>query len=460
MARQDLQPNDRIGDLRIISAMGPSGQAQTYIALADVQAVLFEPHAKVVIKSVSTQNSAVLLFDELRHLQHLQRQTLHPNVLHIYDWADGKIHPNVRAGMPNNAVGTKSAADINNLGVRCIAFEHLTGGSLADVLRLQPSKRLPLARAAKIGRELLHALSFIHQNGVIHLDIKPEHVLFRQQPKARWKWWADVEEEAVLIDFGIARSVKDQMVLAAGQGTEQYASPEQFAEAYSGSSAMRQSQVNPASDVFTWGVLMYECLTGRNPHANASGQFDPALLNDPNFVPVVPSQLNPKVPPLVDQVIMKALSHVWQRRCQAAYDMLPEWENAVRSIRQPIASGTLRLLGAGLASIILLFGCVVIGFALLLSQGVGLPSWLGTTGLLAQTPTPTSTVTPVPTPRPSASPTRLIEVATRSPTPRPSASPTRLIEVATRSPTPTVTPTQRPTSTSAPTPRSISTLSP
>jgi len=123
-----------------------------------------------------------------------------------------------------------------------MVLEYLPGESLADRL---DRVRLPLAIAVTIARDLAGALGFAHKQGIVHRDVKPANVLHAGEH--RWK----------LADFGIARMPNSDLTQAGiFMGTPGYAPPE----------AIREGMYTPQADVFAWGAVLYELLSGRIPY--------------------------------------------------------------------------------------------------------------------------------------------------------------------------------------------------
>jgi serine/threonine-protein kinase len=127
-------------------------------------------------------------------------------------------------------------------GAPFMVLEYLPGESLADRL---DRVRLPLAKGVQIALDLASSLGFAHAQRIVHRDVKPANVLHAGE--GRWK----------LADFGIAR-MPDSDLTQVGifMGTPGYAPPE----------AISQGHYTPQADVFAWGAVLYELLSGRIPY--------------------------------------------------------------------------------------------------------------------------------------------------------------------------------------------------
>ncbi len=130
----------------------------------------------------------------------------------------------------------------DDTGAPFMVLEYLPGESLADRL---DRVRFPLARSVQIALDLASALSFAHRQRIVHRDVKPANVLHAGDN--RWK----------LADFGIAR-MPDSDLTQVGifMGTPGYSPPE----------AIREGRYTPQADVFAWGAVFYELLSGRIPY--------------------------------------------------------------------------------------------------------------------------------------------------------------------------------------------------
>ena len=187
-----------------------------------------------------------------------------------------------------------------------------------------------LERAAGLVRQIGKALSAAHDCGVWHRDLKPENIML-QKP-------ATDEEHVKLIDFGIA-AIKDSQFSGNTQqnttkvaGSFAYMAPEQFAG-------------NPCaqSDVYAFGIIGFELLTGRKPFPVDS--LFQLMMQQQQGVAVTPRQLRPNVPAAAEAAILKALSYEPTKRYQSPREFGDELAKALTD-RNPTEDATASLTSA------------------------------------------------------------------------------------------------------------------
>lgn len=145
----------------------------------------------------------------------------------------------------------------------------------------------PLDRVISHSLQIARALAAAHAHGIVHRDIKPENILVRQDGYVK------------VLDFGLARRVESEEITSTPNlsgGTLRYMSPEQA----------RGESTSPASDIFSFGLVLYELATGQHafPSDSPFGAVCAMLTNEP----VAPSSVNPLVPRRLDSLILGMLA--------------------------------------------------------------------------------------------------------------------------------------------------------
>jgi eukaryotic-like serine/threonine-protein kinase len=334
----------------------------------------------------------------------------HPNIVNVYD------------------VGEDG-------DVRYIVMEHIEGPNLKDLIRRQGP--FTVEGAAFVIRQIADGLDYAHARGLVHRDIKPHNVL------------VDNNGNVKVVDFGIAKGISDSNLTEAGtgMGTVHYVSPEQA----------KGEAATPLSDVYSTGVVLYEMLTRSVPF-DADSPVGVAMQHVTAVAPP-PSEINPNLPPEIDDFIYTALAKDPMDRFTSAGELASALEAIANG--DPIPAGTRTVPAGGAAAVPPArpvrrrgapggrgprgtlpprsgnfrddVGCVtwLIGSAILIGLIglVVLAFRLGDFGLFEPTvgqvddPTPTAEVDVTPTPSPSPDETATPE-PTPEETPTPEATPT------------------------------------
>lgn len=199
---------------------------------------------------------------------------------------------------------------------RYLVVELIRGVTLRQLLKDQPAV-LPVEVAAQIVAEVGAALEHAHANDVVHRDIKPENVLI-ELPRQGVRGTADdLDRPRVkLTDFGIAKLLDSEGVTSTGQvlGSPAHMAPEQI----------EGRVVDGRADVFSLGVLFYECLVGQLPFAGKNPAQVLRNVLEGNFQP--PDALQPSVGPRWSRLLVKAL----QREPEQRYESIAKFLEAIR----------------------------------------------------------------------------------------------------------------------------------
>ena len=194
--------------------------------------------------------------------------------------------------------------DISQDGeVPFIVAECVAGKDVGKLLGGHRGGHLNEKFARRVAVQLLRALSYAHRRGVIHRDVKPSNILVTAGGIVK------------VADFGIARIVEEDGVEVGKPGeivgSARYMSPEQ----------LMGMEATQRSDVYSVGVLLYHCLTGRPPF---SGDVRSLAQQHIHKVPSPPRKLNKKISPQMETVILKALAKDPKDRYPSAIAMLDD----------------------------------------------------------------------------------------------------------------------------------------
>ncbi|MGV8970051.1 MAG: Stk1 family PASTA domain-containing Ser/Thr kinase [Microbacteriaceae bacterium] len=190
-----------------------------------------------------------------------------------------------------------------------IIMEYVDGRLLKDIVAQGP---LAPAEATRIIDQVLTALEYSHRAGVIHRDIKPGNIMVTATGQVK------------VMDFGIARAISETSANLAETssivGTASYFSPEQA----------RGETVDPRTDLYSAGIVLFELLTGRAPF---SGDNPVAVAyQHVNQLPPAPSSLNPHVSAALDAVTLRAVAKDRFERYQSAAEFRKDIESSAQGI--------------------------------------------------------------------------------------------------------------------------------
>jgi serine/threonine protein kinase len=240
-----------------------------------------------------------------------------------------------------------------------IVSKYIDGGSLSHRLAL---RRLPIEEAVAIARQIAEALAHAHERGLIHRDLKPSNILL------------DSKNDAYVADFGLALRATDRSDLICVEGSPQYMSPEQ--------AGGKSRLVDRRTDVFSFGVILYEMITGRRPFpARSSAEYREQVIHEE---PPAPAQLSPEIPPQLDLLCRKALAKNPAERHASAWELARELRQC-RGCDQPRRPNRLPML---LGSSVLLLSAAVLILALLLWPRPSPPTTTTTRTADVATPSP------------------------------------------------------------------------
>ncbi|HLE55976.1 MAG TPA: protein kinase, partial [Rhodothermia bacterium] len=180
-----------------------------------------------------------------------------------------------------------------------IAMEYVEGRTMKRVLELEP---LPMKNVLDIAIQVCEGLAAAHEHGIVHRDIKSENIMVTTKGQAK------------ITDFGLAKIRGATKLTRAGStlGTAAYMSPEQA----------RAEEVDHRSDIFSFGVVLYELLTGRLPF---TGEHPAALLYSlVNEEPAPIARFNEKTTPEMEHIVAKALEKDREDRYQHVDELLSD----------------------------------------------------------------------------------------------------------------------------------------
>jgi serine/threonine protein kinase/Tfp pilus assembly protein PilF len=271
---------ERLGHYQILSRLGAGGMGEVYLA-----------RDGRLGRNVALKLLPVQFYSDPDRVRRFEREGRaasalnHPNIITIHDF--GEVD-----------------------GVYYIATELIRGETLRQQLASGP---MNLRDAIGVGQQTASALSVAHAAGIIHRDIKPENIMLRADgyvkvldfglAKLTGRRTASVDSEAIAM-------AKESTETGAVMGTVQYMSPEQ----------VRGQKVDARSDIFSFGVVLYEMLAGESPFARATMADVIAAILDHEPPPL--ARYLSEAPRELEHIVSKALRKNREERYQTAEDLL------------------------------------------------------------------------------------------------------------------------------------------
>lgn len=290
-----LAAGSRLGPYEIQAPLGSGGMGEVYRA-RDTR--LGRTVAVKVLPAYAAANP-----DRRRRFEHEARAAsalAHPNICVLYDiGCDTPSHPSP----PQGASGP----------LHFLVMEYLEGRTLAERLRSGP---LPLAQVLDVGAQIADALAAAHSRGIIHRDLKPANVMLSGSSGA---------PRVKLLDFGLAK-LSPQMHQMADQmptvpGPEPLTSPGEFLGTlpYMAPEQLEGKDTDARTDIFAFGCVLYEMLTGRR--AFAGGSMASVISAVMTGTPPSAATLQPVTPYALDRLINSCLAKDRAERRESAHDL-------------------------------------------------------------------------------------------------------------------------------------------
>src|SRR5579859_2191336 len=261
----------RLGQYEIVALLGEGGMATVYRAHQLMAGrVARDVAIKVIEARLARTTEFIARFER-------EAQTLvslsHPHILKVFEY-----------GQQNDML--------------YLVMELLSGGSLAERIR---QGALPVETVLRIADQIGQALDYAHGKGIVHRDLKPQNVLL------------DEVGNAFLTDFGIVKLLNDTSALTSSNvsiGTPAYMSPEQWTGA----------AVDARSDLYSFGIMLFEMLSGRAPFTGETPYR--VMYQHTNEPPPPIRTLRSDIAPAVEAVLSKSLAKDPAQRYQSAGALL------------------------------------------------------------------------------------------------------------------------------------------
>ena len=260
-----------LGNYRIESQLGAGGMGEVY------RAVHMRLNRPAAIKVLHANQAADPNF-QARFLREARAAAAlsHPNIVEVFDFGEED-------------------------GASYLVMELVPDGSLRTLLRQRTTGQgWTLGQGIDLVRQAAEGLAYAHEHGMVHRDIKPDNLLLQRMGTATANENPDIAERYLLkiSDFGLARLMDAASELTATvmvMGTPTYMSPEQC----------QGADLDGRSDLYSLGVVLYEVATGSPPFRVKS--LSEAVFKHISAAPPRPTELQPDLPPALEEVILRCL---------------------------------------------------------------------------------------------------------------------------------------------------------
>jgi eukaryotic-like serine/threonine-protein kinase len=269
-----FQVGDHVGDYEIVSVLGAGGMGKVY----KVRNIISERVEAMKVLLPNLESDPDLADRFIREIK-VQASLDHPNI-----------------------AGLHTAQRVNNQLLMFMEF--VEGVGLDQQMHAGP---IPIEKGVEYISQALSALAYAHARGVVHRDIKPANMMLT--PSGTIK----------LMDFGIAKMAADPKLTQTGHtvGSLYYMSPEQI----------NGAALDARSDLYSLGVSLYEVVTGTRPF---QGDSDFSIMAAHlHAIPVPPVQIDPKLPSMLNEIVMMSIARDPAQRFQSA----DAFRNALQALK-------------------------------------------------------------------------------------------------------------------------------
>lgn len=207
--------------------------------------------------------------------------------------AAGLIHPNI-----------VNVYDVNEEnGMHYIVMELVEGVTLKKYI--EKRERIPYKEAVSIAIQIAKGMEAAHENHIVHRDIKPQNIIISKEGKVK------------VTDFGIAKAASSSTINTSAMGSVHYISPEQARGGYA----------DERSDIYSFGVTLYEMLTGKVPF-DGDSTVSVAVQHIQKDVPR-PSTIEADIPRAIDDIVVKCCNKKTERRYQTASELIADLKKSL-----------------------------------------------------------------------------------------------------------------------------------